>query len=383
VARTARFGSRVDTVVFGGCVVLSLVARGLPETLRDPISSGLRRTVVAPLVSLQTAAESWRSAWLSHASEIATRDSLALRAMQASSLERENERLRRLLGLGEALRWGFVPAEALHNRGLGEEFVLTLTAGSKQNVRRFSPVVAPEGLVGMVQTVDPSMSLAIIWAHPDFRVSAMTPDESAFGIVAAHLEGGPERYLMEMRGVPFRSSLKPGTPIVSSGLGGVYPRGIPIGTVLGELQTPQGWARSYLVRPAVLPPNVNSVMILQPARGVAGVENVWPKPELTDSSAAAARAPTDSSARQAAMAEASARRSTLDSLRRDSIARAGPVADSIARAAAARARRRAADSARADSARRAEQAPPPAPRPDSARPGGDSVRSDSVPPGGR
>jgi rod shape-determining protein MreC len=391
VARASRFGSRVDTVVFGGCVLLSLVARGLPETLREPIASGLRRTVVAPLVSLQTAAESWRSAWLGHASEIAARDSLALRAMQAGSLERENDRLRRLLGLGQALRWGFVPAEALHNRGFGEEFVLTLAAGSRQNVRRFSPVVAPEGLVGMVQTVDPSMSLAIIWAHPDFRVSAMTPDESAFGIVAAHLEGGPERYLMEMRGVPFRSSLKPGTPIVSSGLGGVYPRGIPIGTVLGELQTPQGWARSYLVRPAVLPPNVTSVMVLQPSRGVAGVETVWPTYEIADTVATAAPVSTDSAGRQAAMAEASARRSTIDSLRRDSVTRAARAAraarpDSAVRAAAAAAaRRRAADSARAaDSLRRADSVPQAVPRPDSARPPrADSAPSDTVPPGAR
>ena len=48
-------------------------------------------------------------------------------------------------------------------------------------------MVAPEGVVGVVQTVDPTMSLAILFAHPDFRVSAMSADGSAFGIVQPHL----------------------------------------------------------------------------------------------------------------------------------------------------------------------------------------------------
>ena len=106
---------------------------------------------------------------------------------KCQALEAENDRLRRALGLGHSLGWGFVPAEALHSRALGEEYTLTLTRGSRAGIRPFSPVVAPEGLVGMVETVDPTMSLAITWSHPDFRVSAMAADGSAFGIVKAHL----------------------------------------------------------------------------------------------------------------------------------------------------------------------------------------------------
>ena len=68
------------------------------------------------------------------------------------------------------------------------------------------------------------------------------------------------------------AALPTGTPIVSSGVGGVYPRGIPIGTVIGELKTTEGWARTYLVQPAVHPFDVTSVLILQPKRVVAGVQ---------------------------------------------------------------------------------------------------------------
>ena len=76
----------------------------------------------------------------------------------------------------------------------------------------------------------------MIWTHPDFRVSAMSADGTAFGIVQAHLTGATTGYLMELRGIPFRATLKPGALIVSSGWGGVWPRGIPVGTVLAGNQ---------------------------------------------------------------------------------------------------------------------------------------------------
>jgi rod shape-determining protein MreC len=273
---------------------LALIAIVLPGRLRDPIAGTLRRDLVAPLISLQKNAELGRLALIRHDQETAGKDSIALRALLVPSLESENDRLRRLLGLGHALRWGFVPAEALHSRALGEEFTMTLTAGGRNGVRPFSPVVAPEGLVGMVETVDPRMSLAISWAHPDFRVSSMTADGSAFGIAKAHLGSGTDRYLLELSGVQLSTTLPSGTLIVSSGVGGVYPRGIPVGTVMRELGPregfTEGWARTYLLRPAVKPQDISSVMILEPRRGAAGVQPVWAD-SLKDSSADSSASP--------------------------------------------------------------------------------------------
>ncbi|GAC1477342.1 MAG: hypothetical protein NVS1B4_19860 [Gemmatimonadaceae bacterium] len=275
MARAARPSSRTDSVLFGGCLLLSLIAHGLPERLRDAIAAAMRRSVIAPLVSLQHGAELWREAWLTHDARQLTRDSTALGAMQTASLAGENERLRKLLNLSQQVRWGFVAAEALHSRAVGEEYMVTLSAGANAGVRRFSPVIAPEGLVGMVQTVDPTMSLAIVWAHPDFRVSAMAADGAAFGIAAAHLGSGPERDLLELRGVQFRTPVKMGSLVISSGLGGVYPRGIPIGTIIGEAKTSEGFVHTYLVRPSVLPADVSAVMVIQPQRAVAGIEGIW------------------------------------------------------------------------------------------------------------
>jgi rod shape-determining protein MreC len=299
-------------------VVLSLVALFLPERMREPIATTLRRTILAPLVSLQSDAELSRRAWATREERVAERDSVTLRSMSLDALSAENARLRDLLGLGARLRWGFVPAEVLSGRGVGEQYTMPLSAGARAGVREYSPVVAPEGLVGVVKTADPTMSIAIMWSHPDFRVSAMAADGSAFGIVAAHLGDGPERYLLEMRGVPVRGTIPPGTAIVTSGLGGTFPRGIPVGVVIGELQTSELWARTYLLRPAVLPSAVSAVMVLLPARADSGVAGVW---QTGQGTLAATRAIVNAG-------DSIFRKTALDSVR------AGAVRDSLARAAA-------------------------------------------------
>jgi rod shape-determining protein MreC len=283
VPRPARTDIRVDLGLAAACGVAAFVCLILPVPMRNNAASALRSTVVRPLASLQERAELSRRAFLAHDDALRLTDSVTLRSQRLSGVEDENQRLRKLLGFGAAVKWGFVPAEALQGRGLGDETTITLSAGKSAGVEALSPVVSPEGLVGMVERVDDSMSLAILWPHPDFRVSAMAADGSTFGIVTAHQGPGAERYLLELRSVPMRTQLKPGAAIVSSGLGGVYPRGIPIGTVLSELKTVEGWARSYLVRPFVKLPDITSVMILKPERVRAGLENVWQTGGAADS----------------------------------------------------------------------------------------------------
>jgi len=386
VARAIRSNTRFDLIILSTCIVLALAARALPETMREPVATGMRRTFLAPLVMLQESAERGRQSLLQAEPKQAYLDSLSLGSMKAASLESENDRLRKLIGLGSRLKWGFVPAEALHGRGVRDETTVILSAGSRAGVTRLSPVIAPEGLVGVVDQVDPTMSHAMLWTNPDFRVSAMTPDGTAFGIAQAHLTGPTGGYLIELRGVPFRSTLKPGAVVVSSGWGGVWPRGIPIGTVLEEIKTSEGWARTYLLRPAVNPADVYSVMILRRDRLAKGFDGIWESTAQVDQAAQRIVVSGDSAAKAAALAEAAARRAVIDSMARANGSpllgvtppTAPAVDDTSAAAVAARAQRAAARRAAAlraaDSAARAAETNP---RPDTIR--RDSARTDTVP----
>jgi rod shape-determining protein MreC len=354
-------GTRVDAGLLVGCVVLSLVATALPEKDREPIAGALRRTVVAPLVGLQKGAERWRIAWMSNEQRQIAADSVAMRAVDAEALRTENEQLRKALGLGSRLQWGFVAAEALHNTTPGEPVVttLTLTAGSTSGVQQYSPVVAPEGLVGTIYKADPSMSIAELYTHPDFRASAISADGQANGIVYPHGDRGTgsEAYMLELRGVSTRVSLKPNTVIYTSGVGGTFPRGITIGTIVSEIKTSEVWTRTYLVRPAVIPSKATTVLVLTAQRVTQGIGNVWGGSIVNgDSATRRIAAAGDSLARRAAQLEAEARKAALDSVRAatiDSVQRAiGIAATTPAPAPDTAAQRKLRDSLRADSARK-------------------------------
>jgi rod shape-determining protein MreC len=199
-------------------------------------------------------------------------------------------------------------------------------------------------------------------------VSAQSADGSAFGIVAAHLGDEPDRYLLEMRGVPLRTSLQPGTLIVSSGLGGVYPRGIPIGVVQRELRTSEVWANTYLLRPAVLPADMSTVMILHPQRAGAGVSGVW---DLTSPDSAAA----DSARRADSLARERAPGARADTARARAARPAAPRVDTVRTRTAVPVRR---DTGRRQAPVRRDTAPVPqdtAPRDTLQR---DTVRRDTV-----
>jgi rod shape-determining protein MreC len=154
----------------------------------------------------------------------------------------------------------------------------------------------------------------------------MAADMNAFGIINPHLGSGPERYLLELRGVTFRETLRPGTLIRSSGLGRVVPRGIPIGRVMGEARTSEEWSRTYLVQPAVKPPDVTNVMILVRDRADDDMTSVWPAPAEADGALRRVVTAGDSLAQIA-------RRDSLrrDSLRRDSLPRDSTRRDSLSR----------------------------------------------------
>lgn len=256
-----RYATRGDTFILLGCVALSLVALSLPARVSAPVASGLRRTVLWPFLQLQTQTEQFRISRARFNQMMAERDSLAIAASVLRELHAENARLRDLLGLGPRLGAGFVPAEVLHQAALTEQFTLVISAGSGRGVGMLSPVITPAGLLGYVSKVEPATSVVTTWANPDFRASSMAADGSVYGIVGPHGSTGPDVWLLELRGVPYRQEVSPGTAILTSGLGGILPRGIPVGTVIA-VASENGWERTYLVRPAVAPGAVSHVIVL-------------------------------------------------------------------------------------------------------------------------
>ena len=314
-------GARLDNGLLFACLALSLIALVMPRRFRDSVAGVLRGSVLAPLVALESRASGMRAAITSRDDLLITRGRTATASLDARAVADENITLRRLMGLSARLEDGFVVAELLPRRGVDDDFTLTLNVGAGAGVVKFAPIVTADGLVGMVERVDANTAFAITWAHPDFAVSAMSVDSRAFGIVQPHLGSGVERLMLELKGVPFRDKLDSGAVIVSSGVGATYPRGIPVGVVIGEISTPEKWARTYLLMPVVLPAKIGPVLVLRADRSARGVNQIWTNVASADSAARAIAAAGDSVARRAALDELAARRVALDSALADSVSR--------------------------------------------------------------
>ena len=260
-----RYASRADTAVFGACLLLSLVALALPAGLREPVAGALRRTVLLPVLALQRATSQAAESRERLTVVRGERDSLFLETTLLPELREENLRLRALLGLAGRVGHGFATAEVLHQAGVTDATTLLLSAGGDAKVAPFAPVLAARGLVGVVRNADAHTSVALAWTHPDFRASAMVEGTAIYGIVRSR-RGEISGEVMELVGVPYGEQLAPGTRVVTSGLGGVFPRGIPVGTVQGILSEAAGWERTYLLRPAVHPSEAAHVIVLERAR---------------------------------------------------------------------------------------------------------------------
>lgn len=257
-----RFTSRWDTVAFVVCLALAAVARVAPDGVQEVMAAGTRLTVLAPLLAIQHQAELFRTYRTRLTGVMADRDSMAMAAMDVTALREENDRLRELLALAPRLQTEFVSAEVLHQAGPADGLTLLLSAGSAQGIHSLAPVLAPKGLIGVVRSADRTHAVAIGWQNPDFRASAMTLDGEVFGIVAPSAAGGAGAPLLELTGVPFGQRVAPGTRLYTAGFGAVYPRGIPIGEVIGEGRETEGLSRTYLVQPAAHPASVSHVIVL-------------------------------------------------------------------------------------------------------------------------
>jgi rod shape-determining protein MreC len=359
VTASERSFTRRDTATFLACVGLSLVALFSPERWGQGVSDALRNSVLAPLVWLQARAEEGRTSRARLRAITLQRDSAAYLAQGIPSLMAENERLRQLLALSRRLSTPYVAGEVLHQAHATDGRTLLIDVGRSDLVSEFDPVVAPEGLIGMVLTAGQHSSVVMTWAHPEFRVAAYTVSGDASGVVAPSLSGLGGEGALEFRGVPYRDSVPAGTLVLSSGLGGVYPKGIPVGTVTGVVREQAGWERVYRLLPAANPGAVAHVLVLVSQPG-ASMESAFP----SDSALLAARLDSIAKVRQAdsiaAAKEEAAKAAAAE--KEASAARAAAAKAAAAKAAAAKAA-----AAKAAAAKEAAAKPPPAAAGDSGR----------------
>jgi rod shape-determining protein MreC len=175
---------------------------------------------------------------------------------RAKELGKENERLRRLLGMREELVPKSIGASVVTAQLGGQSRVIVVDRGSAQGVRVDMAVVAWGGAVGRVVSVDRDYARVRLLSDPNSGVSGLIARSRAEGMVLGR--GGDP---MDMVYVPKYADVVPGDRVVTSGLDGVFPRGFGVGTVtvVGE---PVGASKSIRLEPLVDERGIEEVLIL-------------------------------------------------------------------------------------------------------------------------
>jgi rod shape-determining protein MreC len=173
----------------------------------------------------------------------------------------ENRELRELLGLAERTSPSYLRATVIRPGTPGSESMFILDVGSDDGVEMYAPVVSARGLVGRVREVRARSAVGMDWTNTDFRASAMLEDGSAYGMVENVRGDFREEDRLVLNGTAYHESLQLGVLVLTSGLGGTYPRGIPIGRIDGTADVEGSWRKSYWLRPTVDPAAVTHVLV--------------------------------------------------------------------------------------------------------------------------
>jgi rod shape-determining protein MreC len=242
------------------------------------ITSDLRRYVLAPPARVVMTARRW---WGSHVAALLQgpeleRENERLQALVAmlsqqnrelAGEDTENKRLRALLGFRSSSSMQLLPAEVIAVKPSPLRDSITLSIGDKDGVLRKTVVLDSSGaLLGQVTDVTRDTSDVLL----------LTDDLSSVGVVVRQMNraqtagvvgicSGNRSALLSLTDLPQNADVRPGDRVETSGFGGVYPAGIPVGTVRSVSVDGATMLTGALVAPDAGFDNLQDVFVLPPA----------------------------------------------------------------------------------------------------------------------
>jgi rod shape-determining protein MreC len=242
-------------------MVIALAIPYVSEGFQQRVALTLQGTALAPFIAMQERLAEGRA----RAEQIdylqAELDSLLALTSTQSALVIENIELRELLGLADRAGPRFLPAAVLRPGTAGSESMFLVNVGARDGVEVGASIVSARGLVGRVIEVRPEIAVGMDWTNPDFRASGMLADGSASGLVENVRGAFREEDRLMLNGTAYHETVPQGSLVVTSGLGGVYPRGIPIGRIDATAEVQGSWRKSYWLRPLVELASVTHVLV--------------------------------------------------------------------------------------------------------------------------
>lgn len=150
---------------------------------------------------------------------------LRLENQITNELLSENERLREALGFKKLNPPLSVVVQVIGKESSPSSSTITVNRGSSDGLERDLAVITPDGVVGRVQTVLPGTARVQLLTDPGSTIAVRVQRNREEGL----LEGKLDRCALKY--VSFYVDIQEGDLLVTSGLDGIYPKGLPVATV--------------------------------------------------------------------------------------------------------------------------------------------------------
>ena len=240
-----QFFNRSQQTAVGALLLTVFLLLLLPETARAKLKSAIGGLFL-PVIGVSTAGQSMvNSLGQAAATEpgISSEYQALGQAVQAelaendlklenAQLRAENQRLR------EAVEWELrIPWKSKLTQIVGRDSFnwwrrIKLNIGSERGIRFNQPVISPGGeLVGRISEVGPKTSWAVLVGDPNCRFSALIKESRNQGGIVAPRQFSSDFRVVELTYLPNDVEVRPGQMVVTSGLGGAFPKEIPVGQV--------------------------------------------------------------------------------------------------------------------------------------------------------
>ena len=219
------FTQRHGVVAFVFFMLLGLLMREAPNPVRESIVSSVLGSMFYPAQVALSSLKEYRS--VAEENERLKEENAKLRQelYHASEGLEELARLHTLVRFDDKWDFPIVTARVVgHNPG---RFLTTLVVnrGTYHGVKESMPVFSTKGLVGKVTKASFAHSRVQLLSDPNLKLSVMERRTRVVGF----LESADGHMLSAM--VPTHAGVKEGDTLITSGLGGIFPKGIPVGLV--------------------------------------------------------------------------------------------------------------------------------------------------------
>jgi rod shape-determining protein MreC len=240
-----RRGEMAVLLSFSGVALLLML---LTNSTQVVIARHLEEVTLTPFRAADRGIRHLQELFVSNREVRAELAAARLELARLAEMGRENERLRAMLDFEARESLELIGCEIMAEGAgrLGGTTVL-LNRGFNQGLKPGMALVGQDGLVGKVVEVRPDRSQALLLTHPDCAVSARIERNRLAGIV----EWLPGSFTgLKMRNISYLAHVELGDHVISSGLGGVFPEGIPVGTVTQIEKDETGLLLDITLKPA-------------------------------------------------------------------------------------------------------------------------------------